>query len=203
MTAKYNLYENPDPKKTGKPQPLHARIVPSGKVESAQLYELAARGSTYNASELSAAMELVTETLLTQLKEGKTVELGKLGTVSLTLKCRPVMDKKEIRSSSVEVKDLSLRTSKKIKEKLKTICLERNPPSGGSISVTPAQIDKALTAFFTDNLFITTKEYQHITGCKHTKALKELNGLIAEGRIHREGTRSCSIYLPVAGNFGK
>lgn len=203
MTAKYNLYENPDPQQTGEPQPLHARLVASGRVESAHLYELAAKGSTYSAGELSGAMELIIETLVAQLKEGKIVELGKLGTVSLTLKCRPVMDKKEIRSSSVEVKDITLRTSKKLKERLKTILLERNPSDVKTMPVDPAQLDKLLTAFFTDNLLLTSKEYRRIRGCKQTKALQELNRLIAEGRLSREGNRGSAVYLPVTGNFGK
>lgn len=203
MAMKYDLYENPDPEKSGEKQPLHAKIIPFGKTSAKELYAKAARGTTFNSSEIAAAMMQITKTIVNELKNGNTVELGEIGTISVTLNCRPVMDKKEIRAASIQVKDLCLRTSKEMKREICSIELERNPYAWKSAGLDIETRDRRLTEYFAVHPFITNPGYQKLRACKQSMALKELNALIAQGRIIRHGTRSASVYLPTEGNFGK
>lgn len=203
MAMKYDLYENPDPDKSGRQQPLHAKIIPTGKTSAKELYTKAAGGTTFNSSEIAAAMTLITKTIVNELKNGHTVELGEIGTLSVTLNSRSVMDKKEIRAASIQVKDLCLRTSKALKQEISKIELERNPYAWKSTGLNTEIRDRELTEYFSTHPFITNPEYQKLRACKPGMALKELNALITEGRITRHGARSSSVYLPAEGNFGK
>lgn len=203
MAARYELYENPDPRKSGEKQPMHARFVPLARVSADKLYSLAAEGTTFNRHELASAMKLITDTIIKQLKSGNIIELGELGTVSMTLECRPVMEKTEIRSASVHVKNISLRTSKEMKQRIRSIELERNPYAWQSTKMEAETRDSKLTEFFAQSPFMTRHDYEKLRACKPGKALQEINQLIHEGRIARRGNRSSSLYLPTKGNFEK
>lgn len=203
MAARYDLYENPDPQKSGEQQPMHARFFPFGKISADELYRLAADGTTFNPHELASAFKLITDTIVRQLERGNIIELGDMGTISMTLECRPVMEKTEIRSASIHVKNLTLRTSKAMKQRIKGIELERNPFAWKSVEMNTQTRDRKLTEFFAQTPIMTRRDYEKLRACKPGKALEEINQLIAEGRIKRQGIRSSSFYLPTEGNFGK
>ena len=201
MAARYDLYENPDPQKSGKKQPLHARFVPCGKLTTAELCRQAALGSTFRPHELESALNLLTDAIVRQLEEGNTAELGDLGTVSLKLECRPVTNKSEIRSPSVHVKNITLRPGIKIKRRISSIELERNPDSWKSAELETDLRDRQLTKYFATHPYMLSSDYCKLRSCKPGMALKELNELIREGKIVRQGARSTSFYMPAEGYF--
>lgn len=204
MAAQYDLYENPDPSKSGKPQLLHARFVPSGKVTARRFCELAAEGNTFNPMEMQGMLECIIDTLIEQLKEGKVVELGSLGTVSMTLTCRrPAMKKNEIRSNSVRVKNLSFTLFRRTKQRIKDIRLEHKPQGWQSRKVSAEVMEKRLTDFFASHPVMISRDYCRLRECKPGKGLRELNALIEEGRLIRQGRRAASFYIPAEGNFGR
>ena len=194
MAAQYELHENPDPKQTGKKQLLHPRFAPLGTVNAQKLYELAADGTTFSPAELEAALNQSTRRVVTALKDGYNVELGEIGTLTISLKGRPVMDEKEIRSASIEVNNLVLRTSKRMKQQLRGIQLKRNPEAWTSSPLDVKRRDAALAAHFEKNPFISREEYQEIRGCKRSKAIEELNKMIVEGRLCRYGASRLGLY---------
>lgn len=203
MAVKYDLYENPDPRKTGKKQPMHARVVPIGKLTADELCERAARGNTFQAGEMKAMLDCLTDTIATELATGRVIELGNLGTLSLTLSCRPVMDKEEIRSASVHVKNMTLRTSKEMKRKLASIHLERNPYGWKSKEMDMDIITQRLTEYFADHPYMRSADYCRLRECKYSKGIEELNKLVSEGKLMRDGKKSTMVYLAVSGWFGK
>ena len=203
MSALYDLYENPDNTASGEKQPLHARFVPVGRVTTNELCERAGDGTTFSTPELKGALQCLTDTVIELLKEGKVVEFGEFGTMSISLKCRPVMEKSEIRSSSVKVKSLTLRPSKQMKDRLSTIRLERNPFGWQSKDIDPKKLEERLTAYFAQNPVMRSPDYCRLRVCKRCKGVKELNELVEQGKLLRDGRAGATVYLPVAGYFGK
>ena len=55
------------------------------------------------------------------LMYGYNVELEGIGTFSVSLKSRPVMEKNEIRAESIHFKDVKFRSSKELRDRLKTM----------------------------------------------------------------------------------
>lgn len=111
MAILYNLYRNPPAGNQQEAVGLHARFVPSGKTTTAQLVSRAAKGSALGEGDLLAALYCLEQALLSELEAGHVVQFGSLGSFSLSLEGRKVIDEKEIRSASVSVRDLVLRTS--------------------------------------------------------------------------------------------
>lgn len=202
MSARYDLYRNPNPKGKGEVQPLHARFVPERVAKADVLYARAANGTTFNPGEVKAAMGLITEALISLLDENCAVELGEIGTVTLSLTCPPVMERNKIRSRSVHATGLNLRLSREMKSRLSVVHLERVRHAAHSVPLDEAQRDAALTAFFANHTYLTRRHYEMLRSCRRSTALRELNKLIAAGRLTSEGIKASTIYLPVAGNFG-
>lgn len=194
MAAHYELRRTPDPKQTGEEQPLYPKFVPARTVSTKELCQRASEESTFGAYELKGALDLLTKYAVQYLSEGYNVELGEVGTLSLSLKGRPVMDAKEIRSTSIKASDLVLRTSKEMKSRLSRIVLERNPWAWSSLPLDVEKRDRLLEEHFENNPFITRNEYQQMRGCKPMTAIRELNELIDEGRIERYGRRNQGLY---------
>lgn len=203
MAVKYDLYENPDPKRSGEKQPLHARFVPTGRLTADELCEYVARGNTFQPGEVKALLTCLTDTIATELAAGKIIELGDIGTLSLTLNCRPIMEKDEIRSASVRIKNMTLRTSKEMKRKLASIHLERNPHGWQSKNVDEDIITQRLTEYFATHPFMRSSDYCRLRECKRGKGLIELNKLVSEGKLIRDGKKSTIVYLAAEGRFGK
>lgn len=203
MAVKYDLYENPDPKRSGEKQPLHARFVPTGRLTADELCEYVARGNTFQPGEVKALLTCLTDTIATELAAGKIIELGDIGTLSLTLNCRPIMEKDEIRSASVRIKNMTLRTSKEMKRKLASIHLERNPHGWQSKNVDEDIITQRLTEYFATHPFMRSSDYCRLRECKRGKGLIELNKLVSEGKLIRDGKKSTIVYLAAKGRFGK
>lgn len=194
MAAYYELRRTPDPKQTGEEQPLYPKFVPLGTISMTELCQRAAEESTFGEYELKGALDLLTKYTLKYLSEGKNVELGEFGTLSISLKGRPVMNAEEIRSTSIKVSDLVLRTSKEMKSHLSRIVLERNPWAWSSAPLDIEKRNRLLEEHFKKKLFITRSEYQELRGCKRMTAIRELNQLIDEGRIERYGRCNQGLY---------
>lgn len=203
MSVKYDLYENPDPKKTGEKQPMHARFVPTGKLTADELCEHAARGNTFQPGEIKAVIDCLTSTIVQELAAGYIIEFGNIGTLSLTLDCRPVMEKNEIRSASVHVRNMTLRTSKEMKRKLVSIHPERNPYGWKSKEMDESIITGRLTEYFATHPFMRSSDYFRLRECKRGKGMIELNRLVDEGKLVRNGKKSTVVYMPAEGWFGK
>lgn len=195
MAINYELHRNPDAKQSGEKQPLHPRFISSGNITTENLCERAGMKSTIKAYELKAALELLANTAMECLSEGRTVELGEFGTLSLSLKGRAVMEKTEIRSVSIHVSDLTLRTSKEMKQRLSRIELQRNPYAWNSLPLDTEKRDELLEEFFKSNMILTRTQYENMRKCKRQKALDELNELVAEGRLERYGRRNQGLYI--------
>ena len=193
--AYYNLYETPDPTGKGERKPLHARAVIRGKITAKELCHEIANGTTLSTGEVAAVFSELEHKLLHLLDRGHSVELGNIGTVSLVLKARPVMEKSEIRAQSVKVSDITLRTSKAFRRELAGIRLERFPTQGEQLPIDDAERDRLLSEFFANEKILTRRIYQHLRRCSKRTALKELRELVDAGRLIQIGQRVSTAYM--------
>ena len=125
MTAIYKMEQNPPKKGSGKKVVLHPRIVPWDTVSTDRLIEEASSRSTYTSGDLKGAVRLLSDMLKEKLRDGYNVYLDGIGYFSVSLKSRPVEDKKELRSESVHFKNVNFRCCAGLKHELKTMPVER------------------------------------------------------------------------------
>lgn len=201
MSAYYDLYETPDVQNTGEQQPLHARIVPSGTYSRKDFLERVARSSpTFNYNVIDAVVGVVIDELAEALAEGHIVELGELGHLSISLKCtHKVMDKRDIRSESITLDNVHLRTSKEFKRKIRREIelerVEKSKRASRKVEFSMEQRQQKLQEFLKSNGGITRLEYSRLTGLSRLKAIDELNAFITDGILRKRGAGRTVFYV--------
>ena len=177
MAADYDFRRKPNEKGDGEVQPLYPRIVSKGTIDSKRLFREIAEASSFTEGDLAGIMVAFQEKVSYYLSEGYHVKLGEIGYFSSSLRARPVMDKKEIRSVSISFDNVNFRATPWF----------RRRSSGTRRS--------RLEAFLAKNHFITRREYSQITGLLKGKALRELNLLVENGVLNTRGYGNRVVYL--------
>lgn len=195
MGAKYSMYENPNPRKDGKKQPLHARIVSKGTVRTAEIADDIADACGYSTAVTKGMLDALAHIVSRHLKRGYTVELDELGSFSISLKCRPVMDKKEILSWSIRFGNVHFRGNKKLKERLKGLDLERADEEDSSTSFTPGQRKNRAINYLKDHDYINRSLYISMNGCSASTAAADMKEMTEEGILKKLGAGKAVLYI--------
>lgn len=195
MAATYDLRENPNPKKDGNKQSLHPRIVSKGTIPSRELLEEISSGTTFNVGELEGALSALAERISLHLKNGYNVELGNLGYFSAKLKARPVMEKDEIRSASVEFDNVNFRASAWFKKHTRGTVERSNRGFQTSAKLSEEERKDLLEKYLNENTYITRTDYTRLTGLLKNNAMKDLKEFVSQGILVTSGYRSQMIFL--------
>ncbi|KOH42496.1 HU family DNA-binding protein [Sunxiuqinia dokdonensis] len=115
MTIFYRLDEQTDnlnPEEARK-RGLYPRVIRKETVGLRTLCVRAATGTTFNAFELEAGVQLAVKQLIEELADGNHVCIEGFGTFSLSAKAsRPAMEQHDIRAESISLKRIVFKTSK-------------------------------------------------------------------------------------------
>ncbi|MCD7978640.1 MAG: HU family DNA-binding protein [Tannerellaceae bacterium] len=175
---------------------LNPHVVSSGTVPASQLYQEIADGTTFQQGEIEGIMDAVIHKMIAELKNGKTVELGKLGYFSLKITSRPVTDKQSIHAQSISFKNVNFRSSAWLKDQLSVLSFVRAQEGYQASVDTSIEFRKqTLENYLAEHPFITRTEYTRLTGLLKNKALAELNSLVKEGYLETHGRGSHKIYV--------
>lgn len=199
MSIYYDLYENPDKEKSGEKQPLHARVVPSGTYSAEEFIDYVSKAQHVPHAQLTASIEAIVSELKTLLARGYIVEFGELGHLSVTLKTnRKIMNRKEVRSPSISLKDITLKVNKQYKKELGAMMeLERISSSTRSRQqLTDEECLARLQQFFETHPCINRADYSALTGTNKMKAIRQLQTFIEQGIIRKYGTGKAVVYIP-------
>lgn len=85
MTAQYDFVKTPKPRKDGKPQELHPRIVSRGTITTRRLLEDIHKGSSFTVGDLAGVIASLEDKMASYIREGYNVELGRIGYFSAKL----------------------------------------------------------------------------------------------------------------------
>ena len=193
MCARYRMVRNPNPTGDKKKQALHPRVVPYGTISTEELMRDIEGRSGFSGADIKGALRVIADAMAFRLDEGYNVELDGLGFFSVSLVSRPVMDRKEIRSESVHFRNVNFRCGKYLKNKLKTMDLERMPEGKGVLPPFGERV-RRLTEYLEKHHYITCGDYRELTGCSKYRALEDLKKLIDEGKLEKNGYRSTRVY---------
>ena len=101
MSVQYKLVRTPNPHaKEGDTtqQPLHARVVTCGTVSTSDLAKRVTEASSFTSADIIGCLQALKDQMVNYLQMGYNVELEGLGTFSLSLTSKPIMDKKQTRA---------------------------------------------------------------------------------------------------------
>jgi predicted histone-like DNA-binding protein len=197
----YDFYQNPPEEGSDKKPKLHARVVPSGTIDSDEIAKEIHEMSTLTTGEVQAALSLFAERLIYHLSHSQRVHWKNVGYFEFALSCPPVSSTKEIRAESIHPKTLVFRPEKEVKEKIKHIPLTRTPEKRHSRHYSEAEIDELLATHFTSYPHITSREFRQLCGFARTTASRHLKRLITEGKLQTIGHNRSPLYKPRKGHY--
>ena len=121
MSVNYDLYETPNPDKSGEELPLHARVVLKGSYTAEEFVEQVTAFQHMPHAQVVGVIEAISKELRHLLLKGFSVELGDIGYFTLSLNVnKEVTDSKDLRSPSVSLKDINLRINRQFKKDIET-----------------------------------------------------------------------------------
>ncbi|MDB9180844.1 HU family DNA-binding protein [Parabacteroides distasonis] len=200
MSANYKLVRNPNPnpEESGKSLPLHPRLVSCGTIHTDEFINRAKSRSSFSPADMKGILQLFQDMMVDFLMFGYNVELEGIGTFSVSLKSRPVMEKNEIRAESIHFKDVKFRSSKELRDRLKTMPVFRDEYTVSDPAYPSAkECEQEVFRYLETNPFIHQKKYMSLCGCSRSKASLDLRRLVEEGKLRWEKLGTSHLYYKV------
>lgn len=184
MPAEYKLVRRPGMGRTDVKQPLYPCLVPWRTVRLDDLVSMAQGRSSFSSADIKGVLQLLQDLIVDALQYGQYVELEGIGTFGVSLKSRPVMEEKEIRSESIRFHDVTFRSSKELRDRLRTMQLERSPEKD-PVGFTPEVCEARTLEYLKTHPYISGKIYRSLCRCGKTKAAADLKRMMKEGKLER------------------
>jgi len=127
---KFDLMALRDPRDPSGPIKHFARIIRGDYLDYESLIRLISKMSSINYGVIQGVIGTLIDVIEEQLRFGRTVQLGDLGWLYMTLRSRSTEDPEEFDNSNLERAMLHFRPSQKLREVLGKLKFERVQPNG-------------------------------------------------------------------------
>ncbi|MDR0431053.1 MAG: DNA-binding protein [Tannerellaceae bacterium] len=199
----YDFYKNPSPEKNEGKSKLHARVVTSGTVGTAEIAALIQSSSTLTTGDINAALTMFRQEIIRQLSDSKRVHWEGVGYFELSLSCPAIESPKEIRAESIHPKTIIFRPEKSFKKEFRYLPLTRSREKRHSNQYKEEELDKLLTRYFRENMFLTSSKFRKLCGFTQATASRRLRKLYTDGKLRKTGHHRSPLYEPTEGYYGR
>lgn len=108
------------------------------------------------------------------------------------------MEKNEIRAESIHFKDVKFRSSKELRDRLKTMPVFRDEYTISDPAYPSAkECEQEVFRYLETNPFIHQKKYMSLCGCSRSKASLDLRRMVEEGKLRWEKLGTSHLYYKV------
>ena len=177
-------------------------LVPQEKIDIDEMGAISQQRCTVTQADVKAAWSVMEVIIADALANGKRVELGELGILSLEVRAKQLKEPGErLRGSDVEVGSISLKPGPLLQQQFNRVTFKID--NACSEPTDAESLDMALYKYFGEDGHegITVKHFGHLSGYKETAARALLKEYIAQGVMERV-PMSRGYYRPTKGNFG-
>ena len=177
-------------------------LVPQEKIDIDEMGAISQQRCTVTQSDVKAAWSMMQVIIADALANGRRVELGELGILSLEVRAKQLKEPGErLRGSDVEVGSISLKPGPLLQQQFNRVTFKID--NACSEPTDAESLDMALYKYFGEDGHegITVKHFGHLSGYKETAARALLKEYIAQGVMERV-PMSRGYYRPTKGNFG-
>ena len=193
LKIKFSVHENPLKDEKGRTT-YQVRQDTMGVATTETLERLLAYHNAQNSFTLDGAVHVIQQLLVQQLNFNRQLHLKGLGTFSLTIGLKPVVDEdgkkhnrvvtdpKEITGNDLEVTGISFKPDKELMEKAQSelVYFEHSAPRGSvghSDEYTEEELKASLTQWFAENDYLTRSLFRkvwHVTEYRAKEWLQQL-----------------------------
>lgn len=197
MSVQYDFRKSLNYDNNGEKQPLYPRFISRGTIDAQTVYEAITSCSSFTIGDVEGMMAQLTQTIRNYLAEGYAVELGKMAIVKPKVIGRQVMDKKEIRSPSIEIDNINFASTSWFCDELKKKASLTRAKKGfrSSRLVEEETLIRIVDKYFGENVFITRTKFSELSGLLKNKALDFLKSLVNQGVLDIEGRGSHLVFI--------
>lgn len=195
MTAQYGLFRNPPHKGEKESDILHARIIPGRTIRINRITNDISQCTSFSPGDVKGLLQAFADVLVMYLEDGDEVDLEGLGHFSVSLKCPKITTPRQVRAEEISFKSVNFRCSKEITDRLTVMRVERKPGSSKPVKYTAEDRKARIIQHFEKHDTIMSSDCMGINECTRYLALKDLNELMDEKKIVKEGYRKIAVYM--------
>jgi predicted histone-like DNA-binding protein len=195
MSANYDFIKRPTSNEEEADKKLYVRLKSKGTIGFDQIVNDIVSMSGFSAGTIKGVIELYEQKAVHYTKEGYHVQLGQLGYICGKVKGRPVTNRSDIRSASVDVCDVNFRPSAWLKKSVHGEATRSPHRFAESQRLSESQRRELLNQYFQEHPYITREQYCQLTGLVKSTAMRELHKFIKEGSIDFEGRGTHKVFV--------
>ena len=185
----------PPGKHEDKPQ-IFPRITDSEIVSEQQLAELMASHGSLSRGNAKAALNDLVDVMAGLLREGKTIDIPRLGSFKLSIGTdEKILPDSDRRMKSIVVRGVNFQPAQAFMDAIGKPSFQWRPTTGVAIAPTADQLIPRLMAYFQTHDSITRAEFEHTFGLKRTTAYSRLKELEEMGVIQAVGHGKETLYV--------
>ncbi|MBR5846365.1 MAG: HU family DNA-binding protein [Bacteroidaceae bacterium] len=181
---------------------LAVSVVGSRTVTADELAKEIAASCTIKEADVAGVLTALSQRVQSTLLDGNRVELGAIGTLSVTLTCGNKHRADKVKARDISVRRIAFTPSKELSNAMRSAKMV----SAGSTRtqhLTDEDITARLTTHFATNDILYRSEVESLCNCSRYRAMQIIDTLIEAGKLRAIGRRNSRHYAPAEGHFGK
>ena len=187
---------------TEKNPQMAVTVVNSKLTTTKELAEYINFACSVTESDIAAVLQALGKCVCDELLDGNRVELGEIGTLSVTLTCGNKHRADKVTARDVKVRRIAFAPSKELTHAMQGAAMKSAGPMRTK-QLTIEEAEERLAAHFTTNTELYRSEVESICECTRYRAMQLIEAFIKAGKLQAAGRKNGRHYVAMAGSFGK
>ena len=205
MAILFDWYENPDSyDKSPEDKILHPRLRLNGSRSTDELRRDIQARCSLTETDVTAVLDAVSHVMGRELAEGRQVHLDGIGYFQVKLNSLEPITSPKLKANQMKLKaNIGFKADKKLRSSVSVVKVERSKLKLHSVPRSNEEIDRLLTAYFSNNQILTRSDFQGLCKLTLTTAARHIKRLKEEKKLQNINTRQSPVYVPIPGYYGK
>ena len=204
MAIQFELYKSPNPKDEEDKELYHARVVNFQHIDTDYLAKEIQQATSLTEGDVKAVLESLSHFMGSRLREGERVHLDGIGYFQVKLNSLEPITSPKLKANQMKLKaNLGFKADKKLRNSVSVVKVERSKLKLHSVPRSNEEIDRLLTAYFSNNQILTRSDFQGLCKLTLTTAARHIKRLKEEKKLQNINTRQSPVYVPMSGYYGK
>ena len=205
MAILFDWYENPDSyDKSPEDKILHPRLRLNGSRSTDELRRDIQARCSLTETDVTAVLDAVSHVMGRELAEGRQVHLDGIGYFRVKLNSLEPITSPKLKANQMKLKaNIGFKADKKLRSSVSVVKVERSKLKLHSVPRSNEEIDRLLTAYFSNNQILTRSDFQGLCKLTLTTAARHIKRLKEEKKLQNINTRQSPVYIPMPGYYGK
>ena len=194
MAIQFELYKSPARKDEEDKELYHARVVNFQHIDTDYLAKEIQQATSLTEGDVKAVLESLSHFMGSRLREGERVHLDGIGYFQVKLNSLEPITSPKLKANQMKLKaNIGFKADKKLRSSVSVVTVPRSNE----------EIDRLLTAYFSNNQILTRSDFQGLCKLTLTTAARHIKRLKEEKKLQNINTRQSPVYVPMPGYYGK